>query len=57
MEENKDSVSKLDNILLVQAREELGETDELREECILTMRQWLQTEEKCYPLGIISLIF
>jgi len=57
MEENKDSVSKLDNILLVQAREELGETDELREECILTMRQWLQTEEKCYPLEDISILW
>jgi len=56
MEENQGDVSSLsmvDDTLSSQAQEEFGETDELREECIQSIREWLKTEEKCYPLGIL----
>ena len=55
MEENQEKMSRfsmLDDTLLIQARDELGETDEIREESILTIQEWIENEEKPYPLGI-----
>ena len=51
-QDNNSRVSKTDNILLSKAREEFGETDELREECILMIQEWMQTKTITYPLGI-----
>jgi len=47
----------IDNAFAIKAREELGETDELREECIQSIREWLETEKKSYPLDYISLLW
>ena len=55
MAENQGNVSNLfvmDNFLSIKAREELGETDEIREESILAIQKWIEDEEKPYPLGI-----
>jgi len=60
MEENQEKMSRLsmlDDTLLIQARDELGETDEIREESILTIQEWIENEEKPYPLDDISILW
>lgn len=44
--------STIDNLIFIKAKEELGETDEIKKESILVIQDWLRTEEKGYPLGI-----
>jgi len=56
-QDNNSRVSKTDNILLSKAREEFGETDELREECILMIQEWMQTKTITYPLDEISIVW
>lgn len=50
-------VSKLDETFLIKARDELGETDELREECMVAIKEWIKEEEICYPLDDLSLLW
>jgi len=60
MEESQEQftgLSTLDEVLLLQAREDLGETVEAREECILSIKEWLEDPAISYPLDDLSILW
>ena len=45
---NKRRFSELSETLLIIAKEELGETDNIREECLSLLKEWIQTQNNDY---------
>ena len=46
--------SELSEALLIKAKEELGETDDFREECLIILREWIENHHNDYShLGTV----
>jgi hypothetical protein len=45
---NKQRSSELSKELFIKAKEELGETDDVREESLSLIKEWIQTQQNDY---------